>query len=364
MVFFVDETQGLTLREILPNQMSVCQYLQYVDLYHLERYVVENCYKTGRERTIYDPLTMLKLIIVKFFRDASYADTLRSLTEQDCRYLGLPWTAEGYIVPAKSTLHHFVKYRLKEEGVKHLMEIVGSLICRISTEHKGIMDSTPVEASRYDKNADFNVHYDCKMYKAHIFHLGDIPLFCHFSDGNASDSTHAIDMITGVEKMNPKITAVFADGGYDAFQIHADIHQILHAKPYIQFRETAVVHEEGTEGRINHWINKMWKLGGSLTAPLRQKLEFLYTNGRPEQVGMFMRNQNIVDPQLSVVYAKRGDCERTHNHIKSIMKFDVRRLINESKPLYVLANFVVYQILLLGHLQNNILPVQQLANYY
>jgi len=72
----------------------------------------------------------------------------------------------------------------------------------------------------------------------------------------------------------------------------------------------------------------------------------------------------LVDTQFSVVYAKRGDCERTHNHIKSIMKFDVRRLINESKRLYVLANFVVYQILLLRHLQNNILPVQQLAHYY
>ena len=81
------------------------------------------------------------------------------------------------------------------------------------------------------------------------------------------------------------------------------------------------------------------------------------------------------------------------------MKFDVRRVRNESKHLrisinctncefnsliydevlieisfkngdfrnphlYVLTNFVVYQILLLGHLQNNISPVQQLAHYY
>jgi hypothetical protein len=128
---------------------------------------------------------------------------------------------------------------------------------------------------------------------------------------------------------------------------------------FFVFANSSVVHEEGTEGRIDHWINKMWKLGGSLTTPLRQKLEFLYANGRQEQVGMFLRKQNVVDPQLSVVYAKRGDWERTHNHIKSIMKFDVRRLRNEIKRLYVLANFVVYQILLKGHLQNKIFPVQQ-----
>lgn len=364
MVFFVDETKGLALSEILPNRTSICQYLQYVDLFHLERYVTENCYKTGGEHTIYDPLTMLKLVIVKFFRKTSYGNTLQMLTDQDCRYLGLPWTTDGYIIPAKSTLHHFVKYRLKEEGVKRLMEIVGSLICKASGEHAGIMDSTPVEASRYDKYAEFNVHYEFKMYKAHIFHLGDIPLFCSFSEGNSSDSTHAIGLINSVEKMNPKITEVFADGGYDAFQIHADIYHFLHANPFIRFRETAILQDEGTEVRVDHWVNKMWKQGGSLTATLRQKLEFLYANGRQEQVGMYLRNLNMVDPEFSDVYSKRGDCERTHNNIKSIVKFDVRKVRNESKRLYVLANFVVYQILLLGHLQNNIKPVQQLGHYY
>ena len=74
----------------------------------------------------------------------------------------------------------------------------------------------------------------------------------------------------------------------------------------------------------------------------------------------FQMSENI----FSEVYSKREDCERTHNHIKSIVKFDVRKVRNESKRLYVLANFVVYQILLLGHMQNNISPVQQLAHYY
>ena len=79
---------------------------------------------------------------------------------------------------------------------------------------------------------------------------------------------------------------------------------------------------------------------------------------------MYLRNQSVTDPQFFDVYSKREDCERTHNHIKAIVKFDVRRVRNDSKRLYVLANFVVYQILLLGHLQNNISPVQQLAHYY
>ena len=79
---------------------------------------------------------------------------------------------------------------------------------------------------------------------------------------------------------------------------------------------------------------------------------------------MYFRNQNLRDPTFRAVYKKRGDCERTHNNLKSTFKFDVRKLRNSSKKLYVLANFVAYQILLLGHLQNNIRPVQQLALYY
>ena len=364
MVFLVDETQGLTLSEILPNRTSVCQYLQYVDLYHLERYIVENCYKTGRERTIYDPLIMLKLIIVKFFREASYSDTLHSLTDQDCRDLGLPWTLEGYIVPAKSTLHHFVKYRLKEKGFEKLMEIIGKMICQLSPEKSGIIDSTPLEASRYDQYAEFNPHYQCKMYKAHIFHLGDIPIFCSFSEGTKSDFTYATDLINGVKPMKPKITAVFADGGYDSFEIHADIHHFLHARPVIDCRENAVIHEDGDKDRIDHWVNKLWKEGGSVHDTIEKKLEFLYEQGRQEQVGMYFRNQNLRNPAFDLVYSRRGDCERTHNNIKSIVKFDVRKVRNDSKRLYVLANFVIYQILLLGHLQNKIVPVQQLAQYF
>ena len=48
---------------------------------------------------------------------------------------------------------------------------------------------------------------------------------------------------------------------------------------------------------------------------LRKKLEFLYKHGRAEQVGMYLRNRNLDDPDFDEVYAKRTDCERTHNHI-------------------------------------------------
>lgn len=362
MVFFVDETKGLTLGEILPNRLSISQYLQHIDLYQLVQYLDQNCYKTGGNHFRYDPLIMLKLVVVKFYRQQSYRDTLSSLSDEDCRYLGLPWKDDRFAYPAPSTLHHFVKYRLKVEGFEMLMTLLGKIFCRDSGKSVGILDSTPVEASRYDQYAVFNPHYRCKMYKAHIFHLGNFPVFCCFSGGTASDSTYASNLIQGVEAMKPKINAVSADAGYDADQIHADIFHYLHARPYIDWRENAVIQNDGTIGRIDHWVNKMWKSGGSIHVSLGEKLEFLYKQGRADQVGMYLRNLNLSDPDFEEVYAQRTDCERTHNHVKSVVKFDVRKVNNSSKRLYILAKFVVYQILLLGHMQNKILSVQQFSH--
>lgn len=67
--------------------------------------------------------------------------------------------------------------------------------------------------------------------------------------------------------------------------------------------------------------------------------DFLYKNGRQEQVGMYLRDQTLRNPTFRSVYKNRGDSERTHNNIKSAVKFDVRKLGNSSKKLYFLAHF-------------------------
>jgi len=44
--------------------------------------------------------------------------------------------------------------------------------------------------------------------------------------------------------------------------------------PLIAFRENAVINLEGTEMRINHQINKMWKKGGMFTHLSQINLNF------------------------------------------------------------------------------------------
>ena len=95
-------------------------------------------------------------------------------------------------------------------------------------------------------------------------------------------------------------------------------------------------------------------MGGEVNSPVEIKLKFLYENGREEQVGMYLRNQNIRDETFDEQYKKRAECEKIHGHIKDVVKFDIRRIRNGSKKLYSLLNFIAYQLLLLTELQNKV----------
>jgi len=57
---------------------------------------------------------------------------------------------------------------------------------------------------------------------------------------------------------------------------------------------------------------------------------------RKEQVGMYLRNQNIRDKAFDDQYKKRAEYEKIHGHIKGTVKFDIRRVRNQSRKLYSL----------------------------
>ena len=86
-----------------------------------------------------------------------------------------------------------------------------------------------------------------------------------------------------------------------------------------------------------HFFSQCWKFSvNSLYRLCDDKLKFLYEIGRREQVGMYLRNQNILDESFEEQYKKRAECEKTHGHIKGTVKFDIRRIRNVSKKLYSL----------------------------
>ena len=227
-----------------------------------------------------------------------------------------------------------------------------------------MVDSTPIEASRYDKYAKYNPHYSCKMNKMHIFHLNEFPLYEIFTDGNVHDAPYAIPLGEKIIQMKPNMVTIQLDGGYDSFTIYAGYWKIFQIQPLIDPSSNAIINDEGTIERIDHWINKKWIIGGNIRDSIENKLLFLMENGRERQVGMYLRNKNLLNPNFKNEYKSRGDCERTHSHMKRMFNFKVKWIQNRSKEFYMALNFIAYQTVLLARLFNNESDIQDLAKYY
>ena len=360
-ISFVSDTntvyEGVLFKDSLENYLnkesvSICYFLHFLRVEDIAEHVNRTYYTNKHWHFRYNVSSQIKLFIVKCFRKLSYEKTISSLTEEEAKLLSFCDENGRIKLPSGGTLHHFVKYRLGEKGINDIMMLIGEKILELSSEKEAKIDSTPLEASRYDKYADYNKHYGCKMDKAHITMVGTYPVFMTHTNGVAGDSPELIKHIEAFEKMNACIESYSADGGYDSFTNHSEIWYHLNAKPIISYASNAVIKQEGEEERIDHWVNKNWKIGGDIHAPMEEKLKFLYEIGRIEQVGMYLRNQNILDKLFQDLYKKRAECEKIHGHIKQVVKFDIRRTRNESKKLYSLLNFVAYQLLVLTELQN------------
>jgi hypothetical protein len=122
--------------------------------------------------------------------------------------------------------------------------VLGEKILNLSSEKEAKIDSTPLEASRYDENADYHPHYGCKMDKAHITMVGTLPVFMTHTRGLAGDPQELIKHIEALKKMDAKIESYSADGGYDSFDAHADIWYHLNARPIISYASNAVINKE------------------------------------------------------------------------------------------------------------------------
>ena len=185
-------------------------------------------------------------------------------------------------------------------------------ILKLSPGKESKIDSTPLEASRYNKHADYNPHSECKMDKAHITMVGTYPVFMTHTKGVAGDSPKLINHIEALKKINADLEFNSADGGYDSFLNRSDIWYHLDAKSISSYPSNAVINQEGEKERINHWVNKKWKIGSDIHASMKNKLKFLYENGKKKQVGMYLRNQNISDDSFNEQYQKRDECEKIH----------------------------------------------------
>lgn len=270
--------KGVSFTDSLKNYLgkenvSLCHFLFFLNIADIAQFIENNFHSDKDWHFRYGVTGMIKLAVVKLLRQQPYKKLV--ISEEEAWLLGFKEREDGTIpIPSGGTLHHFVKYRLGIEGITKIMEMVGEKITKLIDSKDAKLDSTPLEASRYDTHSDFNPHYERKMDKAHITMIGTYPVFMTYTDGLAGDSLQLPLHIVALLKMNTKIDECCLDGSYDSFQNHADIWYKLNVNPCISLPVDAVINKEGEIERIDHWANKMWKLGGSRHMKIDEKLSF------------------------------------------------------------------------------------------
>ena len=163
-VLFEDSFENYLNKE----SVSICQFLHFLCIEDISKHVECTYYTNKYWHFKYNVSSLIKLFIVKCFRKLSYDKTISSLTKEEAIMLSF-YDINGQIkLPSGGTLHHFIKYRLGEKGINDIMMFLGEKISKLSSEKDAKIDSTPLEASRYDKYADYNTHYGCKVWR-----------FCH-----------------------------------------------------------------------------------------------------------------------------------------------------------------------------------------
>ncbi len=363
----------------VPYGTSIAWLLSQISLSPLAKELEKTAYTEKVSRHFhYDVELMLKLTILIIFRQIPYRKVQFMLTKEDLSYL-LPSsvTLETFPFPGKSTIHNFIKTRLGEEGVKRLqVYAMKELLPDLKDKSFATIDSTPIEASRYDHSSPFHPFYRVRMMKCHILQVEGFPLLMLYSQGLAGDNPYALPLLDLAQQANLSVDYVAMDKGYDAHETYAAVYEFLGARPIIPPRENAVLNNEGTEEGMNEFIVENWREGGNIHAPMAKKLQFFRELRQKEMkkpegkrrleiiescdkaIGFHFRNQYVKNPEIIAEFTKkRSQCERCHSHMKSIVNLTVRGIRSKSKEFYVTLNFAVFQILILAHfklgIQNN-----------
>ena len=104
--------------------ISICLLLSQLVLNSLREQILEKYYFLEHNRFRYDPMLLLKLAIVRNFRNLTYKSINFHLSFEDCELLGISNVNGQFQLPAGSTVHHFVKTRLGVDGFNEIMAYI------------------------------------------------------------------------------------------------------------------------------------------------------------------------------------------------------------------------------------------------
>ena len=107
MASFEEDCGTRFLDGIIEEGTSVTKLLSHVDLIPVENHIRTKYYAKNGRKFCFDVGLMIRLVVVKSFRNLSFRKTLYSLTDEDCKYLKVPVIDGKYRIPSSSAFHNF-----------------------------------------------------------------------------------------------------------------------------------------------------------------------------------------------------------------------------------------------------------------
>ena len=313
----------------------------------IKLYERENRPKRGG--IVFGFMPLLLLYILMECRKTTYRGVVRNLSDPDCECLGLPKDKSGrYRRPSAATLNNFANHVLAPVA-EEIGNEISAVIPDLLEDPVVTIDSTPLHASRYNYDAEYNPHYEIRMDKAHIIMADGYPLAMALSRGCANDGPFGIPLTETMCGISPdiRLTEFHTDGQYDNFLMYAYIYE--HTGAVMRCNQgTDAVYSGFTAEKVAEEYNALWEQDGY--DPYKRKdigfmLRFLCCNGKEESVGMYIRDRSMDKDAAEGKTKARHVCETIHRGVKRWMAFDIFRITKRTKAVRMKCRFLCLQLL-------------------
>ena len=215
---------------------------------------------------------------------------------------------------------------------------IADIVLNKACEEGGVVitaDSTPLEASRYSKWADYNGHYRIRMAKSHLIMLNGRVFHFLFTNGNYGDNPaflRLLEKIDLVNLRNGKMRVCFlADGAYDSAEAYAAVYKATGLILNTNVGVNAVLHEEGEWENFvrryqKHRNEEGYRCAGDCTKD--RIVRYMINHGDSEKAGWHLRNLDMKRPEKMRKEMAKGRhiCETVHHGMKRWVDYTVRGL--------------------------------------
>ncbi len=281
-------------------------------------------------------ITVITYIEIKKLTYDEYETSVQGRGGQTIlKNLGMPIGPDGRrMAPSRGWIstfrnHEYSVFRFSLE--KEMQESILSRFREGDACFTLTVDSTPLEANRYSKWADYNGHYDIWMAKAHIIMIRGIPLFYTFTNGNKADGPEFIRLLEKYDGVLLRGARFLNDGAYASHETYLKVFLKTGVVMSSNIRYDAVFHDEATFDKLIRAYNRLHNepdFKPSKYVTPEYMLRYLSSHGYAEKVGWFLRNLDMSrGDRIHVQDAlERHVCETVHHAMKRWVDLDVRGL--------------------------------------